>query len=131
MLLQLNITGYLFIVLALVHIAFPRYFKWKIELGTLSLINRQMLGIHTFFIALSILLMGLLCISSYTDLAETSLGKRVCTGLAIFWTTRLFIQFFGYSSLLWKGKRFETTMHVIFTILWCYFSFVFWYIALI
>ena len=128
--LHLKIIGYLLIVLALVHIIFPKYFKWGKELSALSLINRQMMTVHTFFIALTVLLMGLLCVTSTNELIETNLGKRISLGIGIFWTIRLFIQFFGYSSKLWKGKTFETSVHIVFTLLWTYLSFIFWIIAL-
>ena len=36
-----------------------------------------------------------------------------------------FIQFFGYSSELWKGKKFETVIHVLFVFIWTYLSVVF------
>ena len=128
--LHLKIIGYLLIVLALVHIIFPKYFKWGKDLSALSLINRQMMTVHTFFIALTVLLMGLLCVTSTNELIETNLGKRISLGIGIFWTIRLFIQFFGYSSKLWKGKTFETSVHIVFTLLWTYLSFIFWIIAL-
>ena len=108
--------------LALIHVGFPKYFKWKIELKSLSLINSQMMTTHTFFIALTVFLMGLLCFTSSTELIETTLGKRISLGLGIFWLIRLFFQLFVYSSLLWKGKKFETTMHILFTLFWLYMS---------
>jgi hypothetical protein len=123
--LHLKITGILLILLALIHIAFPKYFKWKTELNSVSPINKQMLYVHAFFIAFVVFLMGLLCLTSSTELTATAFGKRISLGLGIFWTTRLFFQFFGYSSTLWKGKTFETTMHVMFSFLWTYLSTVF------
>lgn len=123
--LHLKIIGILLILLALIHIAFPKYFKWKTELNSVSPINRQMLYVHAFFIALVVFLMGLLCLTSAVELTTTTFGKRISLGLGIFWTTRLFFQFFGYSSTLWKGKTFETTMHIMLSILWAYFSTVF------
>ncbi len=84
-----------------------------------------MMTVHTFFIALTVFLMGLLCLTSSGELIETSLGKKISLGLGIFWTVRLFIQFFGYSSDLWKGKTFETLMHILFSILWAYLSILF------
>ncbi|MFY7938706.1 MAG: hypothetical protein ACOVOQ_15105 [Flavobacterium sp.] len=111
--------------LALVHVIFPKYFNWKKELQFLSLINRQMMMVHTFFIALVVFMMGLLCFSSATELIETNLGRKISLGLGVFWLIRLFIQFFVYSSKLWKGKKFETLVHIIFALLWTYFSFVF------
>lgn len=122
---HLYIIGSLLMVLAIVHIIFPKYFNWKIELQTLSLINRQMMTTHTFFIALTVFLMGLLCVTSATQLIETSLGNKITLGLAIFWSIRLFFQFFVYSKMLWKGKKFETIIHIIFSGFWVYLCTIF------
>jgi hypothetical protein len=130
MITQLKVIGILLIALALLHIAFPKYFKWEEELGTLSLINRQLMTVHTFFIGLTVFLIGLLCLTSSNDLIHTNLGKKICIGLGIFWTLRLFTQFFGYSSKLWRGKRFETVTHIVFVFIWGYLSFFFWSIAI-
>ncbi|WP_353485413.1 hypothetical protein [Haliscomenobacter sp.] len=126
MAIHLKIIGILLMALALLHLIFPRYFNWKKELPALSLINRQMMVVHTFFIALMVFLMGLLCLTSANELLETSLGKKIALGLGVFWTIRLLIQFFGYSSDLWKGKSFETIAHILFSLLWIYVSIVFW-----
>jgi hypothetical protein len=124
--LHIEIIGWLLIFLALVHIIFPKYFKWKTELASLSLINREMMQVHTFFIALTVLGMGVLCISSASELVATPLGKKLLLGLAIFWSIRMLMQFFVYSSKLWKGKTFETAVHILFSCLWVYLSLVFW-----
>ena len=124
--IHIKITGFILMVLALLHLIFPRYFNWEKELPALSLINRQMMVVHTFFIALMVFLMGLLCLSSADELIETSLGKKIALGLGVFWSIRLFIQFFGYSADLWKGKAFETIVHILFSLLWAYVSIVFW-----
>jgi hypothetical protein len=121
----LNIAGFLLVALAIIHIGFPQYFEWRKDLGSITLINRQMMYIHTFFIGFVVLLMGLLCLISSKEIIETVLGKKIALGFGIFWTLRLFIQFVGYSSKLWKGKVFETVMHVVFTMIWIYLSVVF------
>jgi hypothetical protein len=123
--IHLQVIGVLLISLALIHIFFPKYFNWDKELKSLSLINRQMMTVHTFFVAFTVFLMGLLCLTSSNELIETNLGKKMSLGIGIFWTVRLFIQFFGYSTDLWKGKAFETAMHIIFSLLWIYLSVVF------
>jgi hypothetical protein len=89
-----------------------------------------MISVHTFFIALVIVLMGLLCLTSGNELVGTRLGKRISVGLGIFWTLRLVTQFFGYSPTLWRGKAFETTIHIVFIFLWAYLSTLFWTIAI-
>src|SRR5687767_7182214 len=102
---NLQLVGTLLIALALIHLIFPKYFNWKQELSSLSIINRQMMFVHTYFIAFVVLLMGLLCLTSSSELLNTHLGKRISLGLGIFWAARLIVQFFGYSSKVWKGKR--------------------------
>lgn len=128
MYIHLKIIGILLITLAVIHIPFPKYFKWRTELKHLSLINRQMMTTHTFFIALTVFLMGLLCLTCSEELLATNFGRKIALGLSIFWSIRLFFQFFIYSSKLWKGKRFETIMHFVFSILWIYLSVIFFLI---
>ncbi len=127
--LHLKVIGVLLIALALVHVIFPKYFHWREQLYSLSIMNRQMMYIHSFFIAFTVMLMGLLCITSTDDLINTGLGRRLCFGMGVFWTIRLLIQFFGYSPMLWKGKLFETAVHILFSVFWTYLSVVFFMIC--
>ncbi len=128
MILELQIIGILLMFLALIHIDFPKYFNWKEEQNSLSLINRQIMNVHTFFIALMVFLIGFLCFTSAVELIETSFGKKISLGLGIFWLIRLIFQLFVYSPKLWKGKMFESFMHIIFTIFWIYMSSIFFII---
>lgn len=121
----LRLSGILMIVLALLHAVFPRYFKWEQELRVITPLTRQIHYIHTFFIALTVLLVGLLCLTSASELLTTDLGRRASFGIFIFWFCRLLVQFFGYSSSLWRGKPFETAVHIVFSLLWTFFSVVF------
>ncbi|MFI5151492.1 MAG: hypothetical protein ACHQRM_17325 [Bacteroidia bacterium] len=129
--LHLKIAGYLLICLSLLHLSFPRYFKWKTDLAAISLMNRQLMYVHTLFIAFTTLLMGLLCVYRTEDLRQTALGREIALGFFLFWLLRLVIQFVGYSPRLWKGKAFETIVHIVFSLLWIYFCTVFfftWYV---
>lgn len=124
-----KIIGVLLMILSLIHVFFPKYFNWKEELKSLSLMNRQMMTVHTFFIAFIVFLIGLLCLISAEELTHTRLGKTISLGLGIFWTVRLFFQLFVYSPKLWKGKTFETIIHIVFSLFWLYMSFVFLWTA--
>ena len=128
--LQLKIVGFILVVLALIHAGFPKRFNWKTELAALSLFNKEVMYVHTFFIGLTTLLMGILCLYSTDDLIHTKLGHTIAFGLFIFWGARLFFQFFVYSTELWKGKAFERTIHILFAILWTYLTIVFLIIAI-
>lgn len=123
--LHLKIIGSCLILLGLVHAIFPRQFNWKQELGSLSTVNKEMMYVHTFFIAFTLFLIGLLCLTSSTDLITTTFGKRISLGLGIFFFLRLLVQFFGYSSKTWRGKTFETVVHILFSIFWTYITTIF------
>lgn len=129
--LHFKIIGLILVLLSLVHGIFPKYFEWPKELSLLSLINKQMMYVHTFFIALVVFMMGLLCLTSSNELINTDFGRKISLGFGIFWLIRLFTQFFGYSSELWKGRRFETIVHIVFSVLWVYLSVVFLVVALV
>jgi hypothetical protein len=128
--LHLKFIGISLFLLAWLHAVFPARFEWKKDLQHISLINRQLMYVHTFFIALAVLLMGVLCFTSATELVQTPLGKRVCVGLGVFWGFRLYVQFFVYSPKLWRGKTFETAVHILFVLFWTYLPIVFLYIGL-
>jgi hypothetical protein len=119
---HIEFSGILLILLAFLHVGFSQYFNWKKELKKVSLINKEMMVIHTLFLAIVLLLMGVMCFTSAYELTNTKLGKKIAMGMAIFWGLRLYIQFFGYSSSHWKGKRLETIIHILFSVLWTYFT---------
>jgi hypothetical protein len=123
--IHLKIVGSLLILLSMMHIIIPKYFKWEQELKSLSLITRQILYVHTFFIAFIVLLMGLLCLNYSHQLVYDAFGRIISLGLFGFWLTRLIFQFLVYSPKVWRGKRFETAMHVVFAVIWFYFTAVF------
>jgi len=125
MIVHLKVIGLLLMVLSLVHVGFYKYFKWKEEQASLSLINKQMMTVHTFFIALTVMLIGLLSFLEAEALINTELGNKISLGLGIFWVIRLFFQLFVYSPKLWKGKTFETTVHLVFSGFWLYMSYVY------
>lgn len=122
---HLSVIGSILVLLGIVHAIFPRYFKWGQELKHLSLINRQMMQTHTFFIALVVALFGVLCITQAKDMVSTPLGRNMALGLAIFWGLRLIFQLFVYSPMLWRGRVFETMVHIVFTAFWIYMTVVF------
>lgn len=119
---HLKIIGALLILLAGLHAAFPRYFRWREELSGVSLFTRQLVYVHTFFIGFIVFLMGILCLVETDQLLTTPLGRDILIGLFAFWCVRLIFQIFVYSPGLWRGKRFETTVHVVFSLLWTYIS---------
>jgi hypothetical protein len=122
---NLKLIGILLALLSLFHLGFPKYFNWKSEFQNVSLVNTQMMYVHTFFVAFVFFLMGIFSFFYANEIVSTHLGKTISFGFFIFWFTRLIFQFFVYSSKLWKGKNFETIMHIVFSILWGYLSIIY------
>lgn len=121
----LKSTGVFLVALALFHAVFPHYFNWNAELKKISQVTRQIVYVHTFFIGLVLFLMGLLCLLYSVELLNDPMGEIISAGLSVFWISRLCIQWFGFSKALWKGKRFETCIHILFSVFWVLLSFVF------
>lgn len=86
--------------------------------------------VHTFFVALTVGLMGVLSWLEAPALVGTELGRRVSLGFAIFWAARWYVQQFVYSRALWRGKTFETAVHALFTVLWTWLTGVYLWVAL-
>lgn len=116
-------------LMAISHIFMPKYFDWKNDFKNLSLFNKQMVKTHTFFIALTVFGIGFLSFFESAVLIQTILGKKIALGFGIFWVFRLFFQLFIYSSKLWKGKTFETIVHIILTLFWIYASSIYLIVA--
>lgn len=121
--LHLRIVGTLLLLLAAINVALPRHFRWNEELQHVSPLTRQVFRVHCGFIILVLGMMGLLS-AAFTDalLESTRLGRAVLAGLALFWGVRLYTQWFVYDRRLWWGRRFETGVHLVFTLLWSYFA---------
>ena len=58
--LHLKLSGLVLILLGIAHAFFGSRFNWKQELQRLSLLNRQIFYVHTFFIALVVTMLGIL-----------------------------------------------------------------------
>lgn len=119
--LHVKVLGALFVLLAVAHIPFAKRFAWDEETRRMSLLNRQIFYVHCFFITLVLVLMGVLnVVFTNVLLQRGELNKVVLAALVIFWTARLLIQFFVYDKALWKGNRFNTAVHVLFSGFWTY-----------
>jgi len=119
--LAFKIAGVILMILGPAHLYFYKYFDWEEESKKMSPLNGQIFLVHSFFISLVVLMMGiLLFFYTQTLLVRSTLGKLVLLGLLIFWSCRLIIQLFFYDAKLWKGNPLYTFVHISFTFLWTY-----------
>ena len=119
--LHLRIAGAALVLLALAHVFFPKRFRWKEELERLSLLNRQIFLVHTFFIAAVLVFFGGVSFFLAEELLRPGpLPRGVLLGFTVFWGLRLLVQLFVYDPSLWRGDRFNSAVHVVFTGFWSY-----------
>ena len=129
--LHLRLAGALQLVLAALHLGFPRRFDWTSELPRLSLLNRQIFVVHTVFIGLVVLMFGALsCFAAPALLEPTPLSRLVLGGLAVFWTVRLAVQWLVYDARLWRGNAANTRIHLALTALYVYLPGVYGWVLL-
>ena len=77
----------------------PKVLNWKASLGQLDRLSRQLVWVHGAFIVLVIVGFGLLSVIYAGDLATGSpLARGVCAFIAVFWATRLVVQFFFFDA---------------------------------
>lgn len=123
---HLRFIGVLMAALVVVNFFVPGRFHWREEMARLSLVNRQIFQAHTVFIVLTIAMFSVLLLTAAETLLEpTRLSHLVLGGLTIFWGVRMLMQWFFYSPAVWRGNRFNTVMHGVFSAAWVYVTAVF------
>ncbi len=107
------------LLLAALHIVIGRRLRWAEDCKRLAPVNEAIFHVHTLFICLVLVLMGLPCIFQPAVFLEpTAAGAWMAWSGTVFWAVRLYCQWFVYPSHLWRGKRAETAVHRVCTILW-------------
>jgi hypothetical protein len=123
---HLRFIGVLMAALVAVNFFVPGRFHWREEMARLSLVNRQIFQAHTVFIMLTIAMFSVLLLTAAETLLEpTRLSRLILGGLTIFWGVRMLMQWFFYSPAIWRGHRFNTVMHGVFSVAWVYVTAVF------
>lgn len=124
--LLLRIAGAGLILLAVLHIPIGQRLRWKEDCKQLTLVNEYVFHVHTLFICIVLVIMGLPClIQPSIFLTPTAAGAWLAWSFAGFWLVRLYCQWFVYQADLWRGKRMETMVHWWFTFVWIALSGVF------
>ena len=101
--LQPDIQTFLFfagisqVILVIGSLAIPKVLNWKSELKNVQTLIRQMFWTYAAYILVINLCFGLLSVFAFTELTDKSLLAKVVTGfIAVYWISRVFIQFFYF-----------------------------------
>jgi alginate O-acetyltransferase complex protein AlgI len=105
----------------------PSRLRWKEDLAQLMPFNRKLLWVQSGFTVLTIIAFGVLTLALHTEMLR---GDRAAMGLACFigsyWTARVLVDAFYFSSEDWpKGKQFVIG-HVLLTSLFVALASSYW-----
>lgn len=119
----LRLAGLSLIALSLAHFVLPKLLKWPEDLAKLTTINRQIFYVHTAFIVVGILLLGLVCLVIPEVLLAKSQLALVGSGcFFLCWLSRLVCQFLIFTSDITSDRRIDKWMRIFGTLLWIYYT---------
>ncbi len=117
--LLLRIAGGGLLLLAILHVPIGKQLKWSEEARRMSRTNESIFHVHTFFICVVLVMMGLPSLLEPSIFLQSSrAGLWLSWSISVFWWMRLHFQWFVYPAELWRGKRMETAIHLWFTFVW-------------
>lgn len=119
LMILLRIAGAGLILLAILHVPIGRQLDWHADARRMSPVNESVFHVHTFFICVVLVMMGLPCLfDPGIFVIPSKAGLWIAWLFSAFWGLRLYFQWFVYPAALWRGKRLETSVHVWFTLVW-------------
>ena len=111
--LLLRIVAAMQIGLAVLSLCLPRILDWKADIARMSLLVRQVFEIHSWFIALTLVIWGVLTWHFAPEMARapTELSMWLCGAIGVFWGIRSVMQWTHYSASHWRGNPGRTVIH--------------------
>ena len=101
----LRIAGAGLLLLAVLHIPIGKQLKWREDAKRLTPVNTSIFHVHTFFICMVLVMMGLPCLLEPGVFLEKSrAGAWLAWSACGFWALRLYFQWFVYPANLWPWQ---------------------------
>lgn len=111
--LLLRFVALLQLGLAVLSLFLPRILDWKSEMDRMSRLVRDVFEIHSWFIALTLVIWGVLTWRFAPEMAHapTALTRWLCAAIGIFWGIRSVLQWTHYDPGHWRGIPSRTIIH--------------------
>ncbi len=126
---HLRAAGALLVVLAACHVALPFGLTWPEDPEDKSLLARQLLVVHTYYLGLIYGLLGAACWILADDLALVAPVEPTTTalliGAVVVWGVRLVVEVGVIDPVLWNGRASTKVGHYALIVLWSYLVVVF------
>jgi len=96
---MLIIAGLLHLAITSAGFTMTRVLNWRANLTPLSALTRHVIWTHALFVLMTIIAFGIVSIVFSAPLASGApIARAICAFIAIFWGTRLLIQFFLFDA---------------------------------
>jgi hypothetical protein len=111
--LCLRIVALAQILLAGLSLTLPRILDWKPDIARMSLLVREVFEIHSWFIALTLVIWGVLTWQFAPEMAAhtSPLTSWLCAAIGFFLALRTVLQWSHYSASHWRGNTPRTVIH--------------------
>src|SRR5437667_6165818 len=97
--LMLIIAGILHLAITSAGITMTRVLDWRKNLAPLCGLTRHVIWTHALFVLMTIIAFGIISLAFPAALSSGApLARGVCAFIAMFWTTRLLVQFFIFDA---------------------------------
>ncbi len=106
--------------LAVLSLNIARILNWKADIAKMPQLIREVFHIHTWFIALTLLIFSTLTwrFAFQMSLGNEDIYRWLACAIGIFWGIRATLQITYYSSSHWRGIPSRTVVHVILLIVY-------------
>ena len=122
----LYLAGLAQIALVVVSAAIPAVLKWKLALSAVPTLIRQMFWTYAAYILMINLSFGLLSVFALNDLTDGSLlACLVCGFIALYWISRILIQFFYFDRKSLPADPWSRLAEVVLVLLFLFLSIVY------
>jgi len=112
--------------LVLGSLAIPAVLKWKDALSEVPVLIKQMFWTYAAYILVINLSFGLLSVFALDDLTDGSLlGCLLCGFIALYWISRVLIQFFYFDRKSLPADRWSRLAEVVLVVLFLFLSVVY------
>jgi hypothetical protein len=101
------------IALAALSLSLSRILHWESDIDRMPLLVREVFEIHAWFIALTLVIWGVLTWTFAGEMAHapTGLSRWLCGAIGFFWGLRCVLQWTHYSWSHWRGQPSRTVIH--------------------
>ena len=119
--LNLRISGIALALLGLAHGLFGRFLDWGTDLSKLTVLNRQIFLVHTFYIGYFVTALGILDVCfAQTLMRPEPLSRFLLSVMTLTWAVRLVIQLFVWDKAIWRDNFFRSNVHYGLILFWTY-----------